>query len=165
MCIFAAGAGIAGALSALGTLIGAAGSIASGISANNVAKYNAEVAQNNANAERQRAAYEADITRGRVRQVIGAQRAAGAASGLDVRSGTPIAVLGDTAKSGELDVLARLYQGESAAVAYENDARRMRAEGKAQQMGGFINAGTSLLSGFGNLAAKNYSRRYNPMAS
>lgn len=164
MCIFA-GIGIAGALSALGTLVGAAGSIASGISANNVAKYNAEVAQNNAAAERQRAAYEADITRGRVRQVIGAQRAAGAASGLDVRSGTPIAVLGDTAKSGELDVLSRLYQGESAATAYENDARRMRAEGKASQMGGFINAGTSLLSGFGNMYSKNYARRYNPMGS
>jgi len=164
MCIMALG-GLAGVLSALGTVVGAAGSIASGISANNVAKYNAEVAQNNANAERQRAAYEADITKGRVRQVVGAQRAAGAASGLDVRSGTPIAVLGDTAKSGELDVLARLYQGESAAVAYENDARRMKAEGKASQMGGFINAGTSLLSGFGNMAAKQYAKKYNPMAT
>lgn len=162
MCIFAAG--IAGALSAIGTVVGAAGSIASGISASNVDNYNAEVAQNNANAERQRAAYEADITRGRVRQVIGAQRAAGADSGLDIRSGTPIAVLGDSAKAGELDVLARLYQGNAAAVAYENDARRFKAEGKAAKMGGFINAGTSLLSGFGNMAAKNYAKKYNALA-
>lgn len=164
MCIFAA-AGIGGILSALGTVVSAAGSIAAGISSNNVAKYNAQVAENNASAERQRAAYEADITRGRVRQVVGAQRAAGAASGLDIRSGTPIAVLGDTAKSGELDVLARLYQGESAATAYQNDAQRFRAEGKAQQMGGFINAGTSLLSGFGQMAAKNYSKKYNPLGA
>lgn len=162
MCI--AAIGIGGILGVIGTAVSAAGSIAAGIQSQKVANYNAEVAQNNATAERQRASYEADITRGRVRQVIGAQRAAGAASGLDVRSGTPIAVLGDTAKSGELDVLARLYQGESAAVAYENDARRMRAEGKAAKIGGFINAGTSLLSGFGNLASKQYSKKYNPMA-
>lgn len=161
MCI--AAIGIGGALSALGTAVGAIGSIAAGIQGQKVANYNAEVATNNAAAERQRAAYEADITRGRVRQVVGAQRAAGAASGLDVRSGTPVAVLGDTAKAGEMDVLARLYQGESAATAYENDARKMKAEGKAAKVGGFINAGTSLLSGFGQLASKSYARKYQPL--
>ena len=159
MCIFA-GAGIGGILSALGTVVGAVGSIASGVSANNVAKYNAEVAENNATAERQRAAYEADLTRDNVRRVVGAQRAAGASSGLDITSGTPVAVLGDTAKAGELDVLARLYSGEAAATASMNDAARFRAEGKAQKQAGFINAGTTLLSGFGKMAT---NTRYSPL--
>lgn len=163
MCVFA-GSGIAGALSVLGTLAGVVGSVASGVSANNVAQYNAKVAENNAKAERERAAYEAGITRDRVRQVVGAQRAAGAASGLDITSGTPVAVLGDSAKAGELDVLSRLYSGESAAIAYQNDAERMRAEGRAQQTAGFINAGTSLLSGLGRMANRR-STPYRPLSA
>jgi hypothetical protein len=150
--------GIATALQAVGTLAGAGASIAGGIQSNNVAKYNSKVAENNAQAERQRASYEANLQRENVRRVIGAQRAAGASSGLDITSGTPVAVLGDTAKAGEMDVLARLYAGESAGVAYENDAQRMRAEGKAAKTAGFINAGTNLLSGFGKMAASNKYR-------
>lgn len=147
--------GLATALQVAGTLAGAGASIIGGVQSNNVAQHNAKVATNNTQAERQRAAYEADLTRENVRRVVGAQRAAGAASGLDITSGTPVAVLGDTAKQGEMDVLARLYAGESAGVAYENDARRMRAEGKAARGAGFINAGTSLLSGFGKMAKAN----------
>lgn len=156
--LFSGGGGLGSALSAIGTLAGAGASIAGGIQANNVAQYNAKVAENNALGEQQRAAYEADLTRDNVRRVIGAQRAAGAASGLDITTGTPVAVLGDTAKAGELDVLARLYAGESAATAYQNDAQRFRAEGKAAKTAGFINAGTNLLSGFGKMAASNKYR-------
>lgn len=163
--LFGAGGGAAGglgtALQAVGTAVGAFGSIAGGIQANNVAKYNAKVAENNATAENQRAAYEAGLQRDQLRRVVGAQRAAGAASGLDTQSGTPLVVLGDSAREGELDILARLYSGQASATAYRNDAARMRAEGKSAQMGGFINAGTSLLSGFGKMAA---SRRYAPLA-
>lgn len=158
--LFSGGGGLGSALLAIGTLAGAGASIAGGIQANNVAQYNAKVAENNALGEQQRAAYEADLTRDNVRRVIGAQRAAGAASGLDITTGTPVAVLGDTAKAGELDVLARLYAGESAATAYQNDAQRFRAEGKAAKTAGFINAGTNLLSGFGKMAARN---KYNAL--
>lgn len=161
----AAAGGFGTALQALGIVASAGGSVLGGIQANNVAQYNAKVAENNASAERQRASYEANLTRDRVRQVVGAQRAAGAASGLDITSGTPVAVLGDTAKAGELDVLSRLYSGESAATAYENDSRRFRAEGKSQRTAGFINAGTSLLSGFGKMAANRYQPAYKPLGA
>lgn len=154
-----ASSGIGTALQALGLVASVGGSLAGAQASQNVANYNAKVADNNATAERQRAAYDANLQRDQVRRVVGAQRAAGAASGLDITSGTPVAVLGDTAKQGEMDVLARLYAGESAATAYSNDARRMRAEGKAQKQAGFINAGTSLLSGFGQLAANRYQPR------
>ncbi|MDS1138579.1 hypothetical protein [Nitratireductor indicus] len=161
MCFFALPAlgGLSGILQGIGAVASAGASIAGGISANNVAQYNAKVAENNAISERERASYDADLTRQRVRQTMGAQRAAAAASGLDTSSGTPVAVLGDTAGQGEMDVLARLYSGEAAATAYQNDAQRFRAEGKAQRSAGFINAGTSLLSNFGSMAA----RRYQPL--
>lgn len=156
--------GLGTALQALGVVASAGASVAGGISANNVAQHNAKIAENNATAARQQAAYEADIQRGRQRQIIGAQRAAGAASGLDITQGTPVAVLGDTAKAGEMDILARLYSGESAASAYENDAQNFRAGGKAQRTAGFINAGTSLLSGFGKMAVAR-NRRYSPLGA
>lgn len=150
----AAGAsGLSTALQAIGLGVSAVGAVAGGIQSQKVANYNAKVADNNAASARQDAAYEANLQREQNRRVIGAQRAAGAASGLDITSGTPVAVLGDTAKAGEMDVLARLYAGESAAVGFNNDAARFRAEGKAAKTAGFINGGTSLLSGFGKLYA------------
>jgi hypothetical protein len=156
-----AASGIGTALGAIGTVASAVGAVQAGGQADAVGKYNAQVAENNAAAERQRAAYEAGITRDRVRQIVGAQRAAGAASGLDIQSGTPVAVLGDTAKQGELDVLARLYSGESAARASQNDATMFRAQGRAQKQAGFINAASSLMSGFSNMA----SSRYKPLGA
>jgi len=158
MCVLGLAAPGLGALfQGLGVAVSAFGAIASGVQSANVANYNAKVADNNAVAEQQRAAFDANIQRDKVRQAVGAQRAAGAANGLDITSGTPVAVLGDTAKAGELDVLARLYAGDSAAVAYRNDAQRFRAEGKAQRTAGFINAGSSLISGFGQMAKSRYS--------
>lgn len=151
--------GIATALSAAGTIASAVGGIAGAQQSAAVADYNAKVADNNARAEQQRAAYEAGLQRDQVKRVVGAQRAAGAANGLDTTSGTPVAVLGDTAKQGEMDVLARLYAGESAANAYTNQAAQFRAEGKAAKTAGFINAGTSLVSGFGNLYSRNRMAR------
>jgi hypothetical protein len=159
-----AASGLGTALSVIGTAVGAVGAVSAGNQANAVGEYNATVAENNATAEKQRAAYEAGITRDRLRQVVGAQRAAGASSGLDVQSGTPVAVLGDTAKQGELDVLARLYSGESAARASHNDATMFRAQGKAQKQAGFINAASSLMTGFSSMASS-APTRYKPLGA
>lgn len=172
MCLFAlAGAGAAaGAASSigsiasvLGSVVGAVGAIQQGQAANNVAQYNAQVAENNAAAERERAAYESGITRDRVGRVLATQQAAFSGTGLNSRRGTPVAVLGDTRREGELDVLARIYGGESAARANENDANRFRAEGRAQRQAGFIGAGSSLIRGLGSLGGTS-SRRYTPLA-
>ncbi|MGE0231795.1 MAG: hypothetical protein AB7O39_00970 [Flavobacteriaceae bacterium] len=99
------------------------------------------------------------MTRDRVRGVMAQQRAGFASAGLDPRQGTPVTVLGDTAKQGELDVLARLYTGESAATAYRNDAARFAAEGEAQKSASRLNAATSLIGGISKLA----TRRYEPL--
>lgn len=154
MCIFAA-AGIGSILSGLaglaGTAVSAIGAVAAGNAQNDVAQYNAKIADNNARAERERAAYDAGLIKDERRRVVGSQRAAMAANGLEVSSGSPVAVLGDTTGQAEMDILARLYGGESAATAYGNDATRMRIEGKAAKQAGGIRAGTTLLTGFGNL--------------
>lgn len=149
MCFMAAGlpailsvvAGLAG------TAVSTVGAIQAGNAQNDVAQYNAKIADNNATAERERAAYDAGLIKDERRRVIGSQRAAMAANGLEISTGSPVAVLGDTTGQSEMDVLARLYGGESAATAYGNDATRMRIEGKAAKQAGTIGAGTTLLTG------------------
>lgn len=155
MCIFAA-AGLPSIISAIaglaGTAVSAVGAIQAGNAQNDAAKYNAQIADNNAAAEKQRATYDANLIRDERRRTVGAQRAAMAANGLDVSSGSPVAVLGDTTGQAEMDILARLYGGDSAATAYRNDAQRMRIEGKAAKQAGTIGAGSTLLTGFGSAA-------------
>jgi hypothetical protein len=149
MCFFAAG--LPAILSAVagiaGTAVSAIGAVQAGNAQNEVAQYNAKIADNNATAERERAAYDAGLIKDERRRVIGSQRAAMAANGLEISTGSPVAVLGDTTGQSEMDVLARLYGGESAATAYGNDATRMRIEGKAAKQAGKIGAGTTLLTG------------------
>lgn len=142
--------GVASSLA--GTAVSALGAVQAGKAQNEVAQYNAKVADNNATAERERAAYDAGLIKDERRRVIGSQRAAMAANGLEISSGSPVAVLGDTTGQAEMDVLARLYGGESAAAAYKNDATRMRIEGKAAKQAGKIGAGTTLLTGVGSTA-------------
>ena len=153
MCFFAA-AGLPAIFSAIsgvvGTAVSAFGAIQAGNAQNDVAKYNAQVANNNATAEQQRAAYDAGLIKDERRRVIGSQRAAMAANGLEISSGSPVAVLGDTSGQAEMDILARLYGGESAATAYRNDATRMKIEGKAAKQAGMIGAGSTLLTGLGS---------------
>lgn len=157
MCIFAA-AGIGSILSAVaglaGTAVSAVGAIAAGNAQNDVAQYNAKIADNNATAERERASYDAGLIKDERRRVVGSQKAAMAANGLDISSGSPLAVLGDTTGQAEMDILARLYGGESAATAYGNDATRMRIEGKAAKQAGKIGAGSTLLTGLGSTVSK-----------
>lgn len=154
MCIFAA-AGIGGALSSIasiaGSVIGAIGAIQQGKSAQAVAEYNAKVAENNALAEQQRAAYESGQIEDRKNRIRAQQVTGYASNGLLSTVGSPSEVLTDTSMQGELDVLARLYQGESAATANRNDATRFRAEGKAAKQAAGINAMSSLIGGIGSL--------------
>ena len=154
----AAAGGLGSTLSALGAITSAVGGVASGIQQNRVADYNAKVASNNAMAEQQRAAYDAGLIRDDKRRVIGTQRAAQAANGL-MLSGSPVAVLGDTSGQAELDVLARLYGGDSSASAERNNARLQRASGKAAMGGAILGAGTTLLTGLGDMAVNRQRMR------
>jgi hypothetical protein len=154
MCFMAAGLpAIFSAISGVvGTAVSAFGAVQAGNAQNDAAQYSAKVADNNATAERERASYDAGLIKDERRRIVGSQRAAMAANGLEISTGSPVAVLGDTTGQSEMDVLARLYGGESAATAYGNDATRMRIEGKAAKQAGMLGAGSTLLTGMGNLA-------------
>lgn len=155
-----ASAGIGSALGLVGTAVSAIGQVQAGNQAAKVGEYNAKVAENDAIAEQQRAQYEAGLIRDDKKRILGTQLAAQAANGVSVSSGSPVAVLGDTSANAEMDVLARLYGGESSAIASRNSAALSRAEGAAQKSAGMLSAGTTLLTGFGKMAGQKQALKY-----
>jgi len=87
-----------------------------------VAQRNAKIAQANADQKRQEGIEEARQQRIKTLQAVGSQRAAMAANGIDVSSGTALDVIEDTAATGELDALTTRYNYETQALAYEQQA-------------------------------------------
>jgi len=116
---------IAGTSAVLGT----ASSIMQGQAQAEAASYNAQVARINAEAaardrdaraqilEKQaqqreyKAEYEASLLRRKLAAIQGAARARAAASGVQIDSGSPLAVAEDIAKEGAMDIEMTLYNG------------------------------------------------------
>jgi hypothetical protein len=98
-----------------------------------------------ANAALSQARQEEFVDRRRSTALIAKQKAAGAAAGLDIASGTPNELLLDSAYNAELNALNIRKQGRFNADYYKTQARRSKA-----QIPGMIFGG--LLSGYGNYA-------------
>lgn len=139
------------------------------------AQYRAAVARNNAqiaqiNAKMSVEAGEAKSTEQSFRTagLLGQQKVAQAASGLDVNVGTPVDVRASTAELGRLDQLTILHNAAKEAWGYENQANNFMAEAGLQDMtarnakkAGDISAFTSLLGGATSFTDKwmSYSSR------
>ncbi len=146
--------GAAFGLSALGNALGAT-------SANQAARFNAQVAENNAELARRQAddaRHRGRIEEQRLRlenaRFRGRQAAALAAGGLDVSSGSPLQVLGDSAAFGELDALQVRANAEREAFGqrlrrsdFLNEAELSRARGRSALTRGVFRTGGSLLTG------------------
>lgn len=165
------------------TVMGAAGAIQQGQAAEmqgraaqQSAEYNAKVADMNAKiAERQardaveRGQIEEQQQRMNTSQIIGQQRAAMAANGVDLGFGSPLDTLVDTATMGELDALTirantrreerdiRQQGANSTAQAgmLRAEGQSALAEGRAGRKAGFMNAFGTILGG-GAKAYSNY---------
>ncbi len=151
------------------TIIGAVGSVVQGIQARQqarfqerVARQNAEIAiaigERNAKAAIIQAAAEEERFRLIRRRQISAARAAFGSAGVQVE-GTPLEVLADQARMAEQDALLVRHQGtvaaENARLGALLDARRStitaigaRQRGQQALVAGFVNAGSTLLTGF-----------------
>lgn len=166
--------GIETALLVASTAVSAVGAVASGLSQSAAYKrqsqmdqFNAQLAEANAantmkqaEAERSVANQQEDQQRRRARQIIGAQAAAGAQSGVGP-GGSQALALEDSATQAELDALNIRYEGQMRARAtefqsqnYSNQAASFRmqagqnrANASSAKVGGFINAGAGLLKG------------------
>lgn len=153
----AAGAGV----SAIGVSQQASANAAS-------ARYSAQVARNNeiiagGNAEAAQAAgrSKAEAQDYKTRFLIGEQKVNQAASGVDVNSGSPLAVRASTAELGRLDALTLLYNADKEAVGFKNKANEFQSESVLQEAkaknyenAGSIGVATSLLGGASSFSDK-----------
>jgi len=127
------------------TGITALGTIQQGKAQQQMANYNAQVAQNQAIAARQKAEFEEKAHRRQVAQLKGTQRAGAGASGGELLD------MGDifdmTAEEAELDALAIRYGGQMGATAAQQRATLARMEGRAAKQASYTDAGKTLLTG------------------
>lgn len=133
-------------IAAISAIAGAGSAIYSGIKQEEAADYNAAVSEQAARAAKDKASYEEDIHRERVRKLISSQRALYGKSGVDM-SGSPLLTLEDTAGQGELDALAIRYGGNVSAAQNRSAATLSRMQGSAARTSSYIQAGSSLLTG------------------
>lgn len=145
------------AITALSAIAGAGGALYSGAKQQEAADYNAAVAEQGARAAQDKASYDEDIHRERVRKLISTQRALYGKSGVEI-SGSPLLVLEDTAGQGELDALAIRYGGNVNAAQQKSSATLSRMQGSAARTSSYIQAGTSLLTGAGSAIKYNNGR-------
>ena len=143
------------------TVLSAAGSIQQGNAAKASSNYNAKVADMNAKiSERQardavaRGQIDEQQQRMKTSQVLGQQKVAMAANGVDLKFGSPLDTLVDTATMGELDALTiRTNTAREARDIRQQGANQtaqaglLRAEGSAAQTAGYLGAAGTVLGG------------------
>ena len=135
--------------------IGALGEIQQGYATKQLAEYNASVAEANATAARQQAALDEDTSRRKSSLVMGQIRARAAANSGDV-NGSALDVLAESAGEAELEALVLRYGGEVKARTSESEAQLLRQRGKDAVLGGYIGAGTKLLTAAATVAGLYY---------
>lgn len=133
----------------------ALGSIQQGNAGKAAADANARIAGQNRDIALQQAGAREDASRRRSRQILGAQYAGAAESGIDPNSGSAARVLQDDATAAELDAMNIRYEGLMQAHGYEREQAMERARGKQARTAGYLGAATSILGG----AAKAYGMR------
>ncbi len=144
----------------IGAAVAAAGTAysvyAAGQAQQQAAGYNADVAENQAQAARNAAAVDEEASREKARRIQAAARATYGASGASQEEGSPLLVLMDNARQSELEVQRIRYSGELAARGYQNEANRVRYEGAQAAQAGTIGAGISLLSSGASIGTRAY---------
>lgn len=166
--------GVANAALAVGVVGGVAGSAIEAVSSYSQGKQqqamynyqaqinqeNARIAQKNAATERQTGIEEARLQRMKTLQVIGSQKTAMAANGMDITQGTSLDIIQDTAAMGELDALQIETNYEKKALAYEQQANNFSNQanldvisGRNAYKSGQINAVTEGLNGVSKLGS------------
>ena len=125
---------------------------------NQQADYNAAVAEEDAKAAKAKAEYDEKAHRENVRKILATQRALYGKSGLSME-GSPLLVMEDTEKQGELDALAIRYGGDVASARARSEANVAKMTGRNNAYAakaGYMQAGSTLLSGAAS--ASKYSK-------
>lgn len=139
------------ALTAVSGIVDAGSSVYAGNAAGAAADYNAQMARNNAQEARNQAAEEERRSRVQSRQVIGSQRAAAGASGVQLE-GSALDSIEESAANGELDALTIRHGGQAKAANYESEAQLENYKGKQARIGGYVGGASALLKSGSKIA-------------
>jgi hypothetical protein len=112
---------------------------------------NADLADAQATDAIARGALSEQKLRGQTRQVVGAQRTALAAQGIDINSGSAGAVQGETNSIGEFDALTTRLNAQREAYGYTTQATDYRNRAALARQGGANAAGAANTAAFGTL--------------
>lgn len=152
----------------LGTGLTAGGQVLSGLGQAQqflfraqVASHNAAAMRANANAEREAGAYGESVAKLRTGERVASQRAAFAANGVDVNTGSAADVQASTAKVGALDAAMIHYNASRAAYGDEVSAQNFKSQAALDRsgavgsaIGGLARGGISAIGGAQALSSK-----------
>lgn len=142
------------ALTAVGTAVGAAGTIAAGNQAKADSEFNAEQLTKQSNDARAAGSREMLRERRQKELVQSSLAARAAASGGDTTDPTIVNLAGGIEREGEIQALSAFSRGENVARGYEDQAAASIAKGKAAQRASIFKATSTILEGAGSLAGK-----------
>lgn len=147
-------AAAAGSAASLSSVLGTVGAVASGVGTIYSGLYSAQVAKNNAKVAEQNADYarkagqqQAEEESMKGAQKVGAVKAAQAASGVDVNSGSALDTQIGQREVDKLDTETILNNAELQAYGYTTQAQNFKAQASQDAIGGVI-------GGIGTLASK-----------
>lgn len=143
---------MSGILQAGSAILSAGGSISGGQAQQNAYNANAELEEKQGEIARGQSFSSAEQVWQKVQQTLGAQRAAYGAAGVDVGTGSPLEVMAESARRGQLARMATLFQGEAQQQTAQTQAALDRYAGKAAKKAGLIQAGSTLLTAGAKIA-------------
>jgi len=146
------GASAAIGLMVAGGVTSASGQYASGKANQELANYNARIADVQAEDALARGRESESIQRKRTKALIGTQRARFGAQNIEINDGSALDVQADTAYLGELDALTIRNNAAREAWGYKVQAEDYRARGRIARMEGTYGAAGTLLGGFAKAA-------------
>lgn len=150
------------ALAAGMIVLGSVGTMLSGISQANA---QAKGAKSEAKSIVEQAAFQEQQSRRQSALAIGKQVATGAASGVDITSGSPLFMELDSIRQAELDALNIRHQGALGAASKKFEARMAKARIPGIIMGGIAGAGGGLTAGGSNSVLSQWMTPSNPASS
>jgi len=154
-------AGLASALTVVGSLVGGVGAIASGAAQSSALKAQADAAERAGHEQAAAAQREALQRQKEAKLVLSRQQAVAAASGGSATDTTVLKLMGDTAAQGQYNSQSAIYEGKAAEAAAKDQAAIDRMQARSARVSGFIDAGGTLLSGLNSyLRYKPYEPDY-----
>jgi hypothetical protein len=138
---------IAVAATVIGTAVSVGSQLYAADQAKEAADYNKKVDEMKAHDALQTGADQASAIRQKARRLASTQVEGSAMSGVQVNTGTALALLTDTAGLGELDALRTVNNAQRQAWGFQADSELEKQKGKTAQTTGILNATGSALSG------------------